>query len=501
LQDGEVAELTRRLVEKWRAEEPGPEAALDAAWYAAWAQRHPGQIVLAPEASVIVADTHAAANRAVKTATSAYLIFLEPGDALTEHAAARLAAALKETPGAMVYADHDYRTAAGLVAPCLKPDFSPERLLEQPYMATPIAMPRALFEAVGRFRPQGRGALLPDLVLRASERAPVVHVREILCHKAQAPALGAAHDPVALRRVVSSALRRRNVGARLTPGRIMGSVRVRPSVPARTRVSIIIPFRDRAELLDQCLASLAEKTRFTRYEIILVDNGSVEARTTESIIRWKRALGARVLTIPGPFNYAELNNRAARVARGDQLLLLNNDTQIIERDWLSALIEWSVRPEVGAVGPMLLYPDRTIQHAGLVLGVGGGSVGHAFLGLPEDTEAGFGAAQVVRNVSALTGACLMIGREKFRRAGGLDQEQFRVTYNDVALCLQLSELGLRNVYTPHARLVHFESKTRAQAPHIDEDRAFFQRYRAQLANDPYYHPWLSRRATDYRLER
>ncbi len=505
LQDGHALELLVRLGRKLAPKEPAPDAMLDAKIYEAWRKKHrPQSRPSAPLTLVTVGrgQSAAALNKLVKQSSGDALVFVEEGDTLAEEAFFVLAQALQRAPGAVIYADHDYRLGAHFLAPCLKPDFSPTRLLAQNYIAAPVVMPRELFVRVGRFRTPARGALLYDLVLRASENAPVVHVPEVLCHRttdrAAWPLLGSELPTAAHRRAVASALRRRRIAGSIENGRLPGALRVRPRLRRGAKVSIIIPFRDRSGLLDACLSSLIEHTPRARYDVILVDNGSQEEATTASIMRWKRELSARVLSIPGPCNFAELNNRAARVARGDQLLLLNNDTEFIDDGWLDALLEWSLRPDVGAVGPMLLYPDKTIQHAGLLLGVGG-AVGHAFLGEAANAPGYFGALQVEHEVSAVTGACLMVGREKFWRAGGLDQDRYRVIYNDVSLCLQLRQLGLRTLYTPHARLVHHESKSRGDEMHPAEDRAFFKHYRQQLLADPYYHPLLSRRATDFRL--
>jgi GT2 family glycosyltransferase len=223
------------------------------------------------------------------------------------------------------------------------------------------------------------------------------------------------------------------------------------------RVSIIIPFKDRIDLLRGCLGSLRTSS-YRRFELILVDNGSSERRTRRYLRRLQTRRGVRLVRSPGPFNFSRLCNDGADRAGGDHLLFLNNDTEVLSRDWLEQLLQPALHPEVGVVGATLLYPDGTIQHAGLVTQADGVWV-HAYRGYPQDFAGHRGELHQVREVPAVTGACLLISRERFIALGGFD-ERFAGNLGDVDLCRRVREQGLRIVVTPHARLLHFESLSR-----------------------------------------
>jgi GT2 family glycosyltransferase len=232
-----------------------------------------------------------------------------------------------------------------------------------------------------------------------------------------------------------------------------------PQQPATGRVSIVIPFKDRVELLRNCLRSLRTST-YRDVELVLVDNGSTELRTRRFLWRVEARPGVRVVECPGPFNFSRLCNEGARQASGDCVLFLNNDTEVLTRDWLQRLLAIAADPGVGAVAATLLYPDGTIQHAGIYPRADGNWL-HPYRGLPEDAEVGEDLRQV-RAVPAATAACLLMRRERFLEIGGFD-ERLPVTFSDVDLCCRLRERGLAVVVTPHARLLHFEGLTRGYA--------------------------------------
>jgi GT2 family glycosyltransferase len=225
-------------------------------------------------------------------------------------------------------------------------------------------------------------------------------------------------------------------------------------------VSIIIPFKDRPELLRNCLRSLSAST-CRRFEVVLVDNGSKQRRTQRLLSRYGERPGVSVVITPGPFNFAKLCNRGAAAATGEHLLFLNNDTEVLDRDWLEQLLRVGSDPRVGAVGATLLYPDRTIQHAGMLPRADGVWV-HPYRGRPANEPGTNGELRGPRSVSAVTAACLLIRRDLYREIGGFD-EQYPVMYNDVDLCARLRARGLLVVVTPHARLVHYESLSRGYA--------------------------------------
>jgi GT2 family glycosyltransferase len=246
------------------------------------------------------------------------------------------------------------------------------------------------------------------------------------------------------------------------PGQTVAEVAGRPE----GRVSIIIPFKDRPELLRNCLGSLRLST-YRRFEVVLVNNGSTEPRTQRYLWRLEGRRGVRLVDCPGPFNFARLCNEGARRATGDHLLFLNNDTEVLTPDWLERLLLIERHPEVGAVGATLLYPDRTIQHAGIFPHRDGRWV-HVYRGQPDDCAGARGELRHVRAVPAVTAACLLMRREQFTALGGFD-ERLPVTFGDVDLCRRVREEGRLVVVTPHARLLHFESLTRGYA--LDEPAA------------------------------
>jgi GT2 family glycosyltransferase len=271
---------------------------------------------------------------------------------------------------------------------------------------------------------------------------------------------------------------------------------VRYPVAGAPLVSIIIATRDRLPLLRQCIRSIEERTAYRRYEILVIDNDSREP----DALSYLEALARRwpVHRAPGAFNFAAINNLGVRHARGEHLLFLNNDTQVIAPDWLEAMIEHAQRPEVGAVGAKLLFPDGRIQHAGVVVGLGG-IAGHAFkhhTGVRADRA---GLPDVVRNCSAVTGACLMVSRARFDEVQGFD-ERLRVVFNDIDLCLRLRERGYLIVFTPRALLYHYESASRGRREPPDDLKLFRSRWGEALRRgDPYYNPNLTLAREDWSL--
>ena len=276
-----------------------------------------------------------------------------------------------------------------------------------------------------------------------------------------------------------------------------------PAVPAKPisplvnppGVSAIIPTRNHAALLRSCIEGL-EKTDYPQVEVVVIDNGSEEHEALQ-LLHQIRASGHTVLARPGPFNYSSLNNEAVRHTSGRALCFLNNDVEMIDRDWLSQLVRQAVRPDVGAVGAMLLYPDRTIQHAGVYLGIGGGA-GHAHRYLGENEQGYFDRARLPQMVSAVTAACMVVDREKFLAVGGFDESLFPVAFNDVDLCLKLNSRGWQSFYEPRARVVHHESKSRGhdslrhnRSRFAGELAALKAKWHTDRRRDPYHHPDLS----------
>jgi GT2 family glycosyltransferase len=426
---------------------------------------------------------------------------LDPGDRLEPHALFELALALQDAPD-VVYSDEDRIDDRGVpFDPWFKPDWSPETLLTRDYVGRLVVMRRELLERAGGVRDVFESARWYEALLRVSERTDrIVHVAQVLCHRHVLNTVSPADQALA----VEVALRRRGEAATV---RATGDgVEVRFAVPGDERVCVIVPTRDRADLLRPCIASLFERTAYANFEVLVVDNGSRDAATLELLAEWERREPGRfrVQRDPAPFNYSRLNNEAARATAADYLLLLNNDTEVIAPDWMEAMLGQARRPSIGAVGALLLYPDGTVQHAGVVLGILG-LAGHAHRFLPARDPGYHGALALDTNYLALTGACLMIAKRKYEEVGGLD-ETLAVSYNDVDLCLKLRRSGYRNLFVPRARLYHYESKSRGAddtpakvARAIEEVGAIRRRWPAWAARDPYYNPNLTADAEDFEL--
>jgi GT2 family glycosyltransferase len=348
-----------------------------------------------------------------------------------------------------------------------------------------------------------------DLNLRATEGLPpekIRHVAKVLVHVADgAPDPGAPDEAAASPRAVAEHLQRTGRPARAEPVPGRAVLRLRYAVPAPPPlVSIVIPTRDRLALLRGCVESILDKTAYSAFEVIVVDNNS---RQPETLAWFKEIAGdgrVRVLSYPRPFNFSGINNFAVAQARGDVIALVNNDIEVISPDWLEEMVGHALRPEIGCVGAKLLYPDGTVQHAGVVLGLGG-LAGHGHKGL-ERTEPGYaGRAIAACNVSAVTAACLVVRRSIYEKAGGLDEE-LAVAFNDVDFCLKVLDRGYLNLWTPFAELYHYESASRGpetSRPQAErfarEIQVMKRRWGTALRRDPYYSAELTLLREDYSL--
>jgi GT2 family glycosyltransferase len=426
---------------------------------------------------------------------------LDPHDRLEPHALFELALVLQDG-GDVVYTDEDRISSRGVPEdPWFKPDWSPETLLTRDYVGRLFVVRRALLERAGGVRDVFESAKWYEALLRVTELTEeIVHVPQVLVHR-DPRNLTATNDQAL---AVEVALRRRGEAAAVAPAG--AGVEVRFAVPGDERVCVIVPTRDRADLLGPCIASLFERTAYREFEVLVVDNGSREGATQQLFADWetREPRRFRVLRDPAPFNYSRLNNEAARATGAQFLLLLNNDTEVVAPDWMDAMLGQARRTEIGAVGALLLYPDGTVQHGGVLLGVLG-LAGHAHRYLPGTTEGYHGGLQLDTNYLAVTGACLMVERQKYLECSGLD-ESLAVSYNDVDLCLKLHRAGYRNVLVPRAKLYHYESKSRGGddtpgkvARAMEEVGAIRKRWPLWAERDPYYNPNLTVAAEDFGL--
>jgi GT2 family glycosyltransferase len=420
-----------------------------------------------------------------------YVVPLQSGDQLSPVSLFRFAKALQDNPDAgILYADEDRLDARGRrVRPWFKPRWNEELFLAQDYLSSAIAIEGSLAKNAA----VRSGGSLAALVVEAASTAQgrIVHVPHVMVHTANA----AVPSPDRIG-VVARHLQER--GAAAVPGPF-GTVKVEWPLPGELPlVSMIVPTKDKLELLRPCVDSILSRTDYPNFEVIIVDNASVEERTAKYIKEIGKNPKVHVLTYPGPFNYSAINNFAVPHARGAYLCLLNNDTEVVGTSWLTELMRYAVRPDVGAVGAKLLYGDGSIQHAGVVVGIGD-SAGHAHRFLPAGQSGYFRMAHVAQFITAVTGACLAVNKKKFESVGGLDESGLAVAYNDVDFCLRLERAGWRNVYVPHAVLLHHESKSRGS----DMASKNVERYRRELKllqdrwgtetyQDPLHNPNLDR---------
>jgi GT2 family glycosyltransferase len=439
-------------------------------------------------------------NAAAALATGDYLALLDHDDELAPFALYEIVAAINDQPDAdLLYSDEDKIDLHGdRVEPNFKPDWSPETLRSRNYVCHLTVLKRALFDSIGGFRPGFDGSQDYDLVLRASEQARrIVHVPHVLYHwrmHAQSTAANKGSKNYAFeagRRAVADHLARLGVDASVHDGSVLGTYQVVYHLRTQPLVSVIVPNKDQAALLSRCVESLA-KGSYANYELLVVENGSRLPETHAYYAGLRKQPHARVLEWPRPFNYAAVNNFAAAEARGELLLFLNNDTEAINPDWLEAMVKLAVQPGVGAVGAKLLYADDTVQHAGIVVGMGG-VAGHSHLFYPRDAAGHMQRLRLTQNVAAVTGACLLMPRKVFEEVGGFD-EGFVLAFNDVDLCLSVLRAGYRVVWTPDAELYHLESKTRGYEDTAEKQARFKREYDLfhlkwasfLKAGDPYY---------------
>lgn len=448
-------------------------------------------------------------NEALSLVTGEFVGLLDQDDELTPNALFEVVSLLNGNPDAdVIYSDEDkISQSGGLCSPFFKPDWSPDLLLNVNYICHLAVIRTALVKDAGGFREGYEGAQDFDLMLRVTRNTgEILHIPKILYHwrmHGQSTSVDVAsktYAHTAGERAVDDFLKSQNIQAQVTQGFGRTNYWIHYRIEGNPRVSIIIPFRDRVELLKRCITSIAEKTTYSNYEIVLVSNRSSEKKTGEFIddLRANRP-DIHLFEFNEEFNYSRVNNFAVQRTSGDYLLFLNNDTEVISPDWIESLLEHAQREEIGAVGCKLLFPDNTVQHAGVVLGMTG-FAGHVFAGLPEHAYTYFGSTDFVRNYLAVTAACMMIKRERFERVGGFN-EDFVLCGSDVELCLRMHEHGYRNIYTPHAVIYHHESASRRGCPIPPNDfrlsHDFYGKYLEQ--GDPYYNPNLTLLRTDCSL--
>jgi len=454
----------------------------------------------------------AASNSALELASGSWLALMDHDDLLPEHALFCMAECIDAHPDArLIYSDEDKIDATGQRSdPYFKPDWNFDLFRSQNTFSHLGLLATDLVREVGGFRPGLEGSQDWDLVLRCVERVEprqIRHVPRVLYHwRVHAASTAGSmkakpYAAVAGERALNEHYARMGVDAK---AQYIGiGYRTHYALPAvLPLVSLIIPTRNGLDLIRQCVTSIMEKTTYPNYEVIIVDNGSDDAAALAYFEALAHRPNFRVLRDEREFNYSQLNNAAVEVARGDIVALINNDIQVLSPDWLSEMVSIALQPGVGAVGARLWYPDMTLQHGGVVLGLGVAC--HAHKGLPRGLNGYAGRAALIQSFSAVTAACLVIRKSIYQQVGGLDEVHLRVAFNDVDFCIRVREAGYRNVWTPYAELVHHESATRGEDLSPEKRQRFVRegeymkrRWADALANDPAYNPNLTVGSEDF----
>ncbi|HWR00322.1 MAG TPA: glycosyltransferase [Chlorobaculum sp.] len=460
----------------------------------------------------------AASNSTLEMATGDFVVLLDHDDVLCPDALYRVVKEIVEHPDVcIIYSDEDKLDLSGnRCDPYYKPAFNYNLLLCQNYLAHLIGYRTSEVRAVGGFREGYEGSQDYDLCLRVVERVGKRHIRHIprvlyhwRIHKNSMANPGNAkpYAHLAARRAINEHLERMHIRAEAVDApEAPGMSRVRYALPEiKPSVDIIILTRDKAEMLKKCIDSIVQKTIYTNYRIVLVDNGSGEMETHELFAVLRESPLISIIRVDEPFNFSRLNNYAVERSTAEYVCLLNNDIKIISRDWLDEMVGHAIQEGVGAVGARLWYPDDRLQHGGVVLGIGG-VAGHAFKNASKGSSSCFSRSCLQQEYSAVTGACLLVKRDHYIAVGGLDENNLAIAFNDIDFCLRLRACGLRNVWTPYAEMYHLESASRGYEDTPDKQARFCaevnymkQRWAHELQNDYSYNPNLSIEKEDFAL--
>lgn len=433
-----------------------------------------------------------ASNEALKLATGEFIALLDNDDELTPNALFEIVCALNHNQEIdILYSDEDKIINDGKerVCPFFKPDWSPEFFRGVMYVGHFLVIRKSLAFEAGLFNDKFNKVQDYEFMLRLSERtSKIAHIPKVLYHWRIIPGSIASDSQakgdvdILQEKAVNEHLKRIDLNGLAKNEGTPHRLRIYPLDEANyPLVSIIIPTKDNGEVLDKCLKSLFEKTNYPNYEVILIDNNTKEKKAFEVMKKYE----VRIIKYDRKFNFSEINNVGAGQSRGDYLILLNNDTEIIDKDWIKKMLYYAKQKDVGAVGPMLIYPDNKVQHAGVVLGFRG-TADHIMRGFPDNVDGYFGSLCCAREVSAVTAACIMIKKSVFEEVGGFNQH-YQVIYQDVDLCLKIRNKNYRIIYTPRVKLIHYESKSRGSDYNYLDRLLLLDLWEDKIKKgDPYY---------------
>lgn len=446
-------------------------------------------------------------NEAAAMASGEYLMFCDHDDTLEPDALYEIVKAVNDTGADVIYTDEDKVSMDGqhYFDPNFKPDFNLFRLRENNYICHIFVVKKSMTDEIGLLRPEFDGAQDFDFILRCCEKAQkITHIPKVLyhwrCHmdSTAADPSSKAYAYEAGRKAIREHYQRLGIDAKVEMTERPGWYRSHIKIQGNPLISVIIPNKDHIDDLELCLFSMARKSTYRNYEILIVENNSEQKETFEYYRKLpERYPKARVLTWEKEFNYSAINNFAAKEAKGEYLLFLNNDVEILTPDWMEEMLQNCQQEDVAAAGAKLYYPDDTIQHAGVVLGLGG-IAGHIMCRASREDPGYFGRMISVQEISAVTAACMMVKKSDFEAVGGFD-ETFQVAFNDIDLCMKFRNAGKKIIFTPYAELYHYESKSRGledtpekQFRFDKEVKRFQEKWAKQLEmGDPYYSPNLS----------
>ena len=458
-----------------------------------------------------------ASNCAITNSTGEYICLLDNDDELTSDALFEVCKAINTNPELdFIYSDEDLIGLSGkFCSPHFKSDMNLELLLCHNYITHFAVIRRTIGDKLSWFRLGYEGSQDHDLFLRIVEITQnVYHIPKVLYHWRQLPTStslnysGKSYADIASRKTLKDYATRNGIKAEIETGPGNGAYRFKREIHTSGTVSIIIPFKDQVSMLSACVDSIIAKAGYEQFEILLVSNNSTE-KETFNYLKHIQSVDPRIVVLEfnNPFNYSEINNWAVKKSKGEFILLLNNDIEAISDNWLRAMVEHIQNEKVGIVGAKLIYEDDTIQHAGVIIGIGG-VAGHSHRHSPADSNGYYYRPTASQNLSAVTGACLLTKRSVWDKTGGLDENLFKIAFNDIDYCLKARNAGFEVVYTPYAELYHYESKSRGYEDTPEKIERFKQetmrlqeKWSTHFVNDPYYNPNLAKDREDFSLKK